>query len=112
MSIHGTANFLSWHRFYLLAYEDTLRNECGYRGYQPYVKLGRLLHDQMEAYKSLLGTTTGRGGRKIRRIHHYSTEVRRVFLATDLTCQAVTQAVFLTTSDAQDDFLQPMAAVA
>ncbi|KAF2036232.1 Di-copper centre-containing protein [Setomelanomma holmii] len=36
MSIHGTANFLAWHRYYLLAYEDTLRNECGYNGYQPY----------------------------------------------------------------------------
>jgi tyrosinase len=35
MTIHGTANFLSWHRYYLLAYEDALRNECGYKGYQP-----------------------------------------------------------------------------
>jgi tyrosinase len=39
MIIHGTANFLAWHRFYLLAYEDTLRDECGYKGYQPYVNL-------------------------------------------------------------------------
>ncbi|KAH7398700.1 hypothetical protein DE146DRAFT_677855 [Phaeosphaeria sp. MPI-PUGE-AT-0046c] len=33
---HGTANFLSWHRYYLLAFENTLRDECGYTGYQPY----------------------------------------------------------------------------
>jgi tyrosinase len=36
MTIHGTANFLSWHRYYLLAYENALRDECGYKGYQPY----------------------------------------------------------------------------
>lgn len=34
---HGTANFLSWHRYYLLAFEDILRDECGLTGYQPYV---------------------------------------------------------------------------
>lgn len=38
LTIHGTANFLSWHRYYLLAFEDALRNECGYKGYQPYVE--------------------------------------------------------------------------
>ncbi|RBQ78445.1 hypothetical protein VDGD_05971 [Verticillium dahliae] len=36
MSIHGTANFLSWHRYFVWAYEKALREECGYRGYQPY----------------------------------------------------------------------------
>ncbi|KAH7095915.1 common central domain of tyrosinase-domain-containing protein [Paraphoma chrysanthemicola] len=29
-------NFLSWHRYYMWAYEQTLRNECGYKGYLPY----------------------------------------------------------------------------
>src|SRR3569833_156141 len=33
--IHGTGNFLSWHRFYLWAMEEALRNECGYSGTQP-----------------------------------------------------------------------------
>jgi tyrosinase len=28
--------FLPWHRYYLWAYENTLREECGYKGYQPY----------------------------------------------------------------------------
>ena len=36
LSIHGTGNFLSWHRYYTYAFEQMLRNECGYKGYQPY----------------------------------------------------------------------------
>ncbi|KAJ4363968.1 hypothetical protein N0V83_009422 [Neocucurbitaria cava] len=36
LSIHGTGNFLSWHRYFTWAYETVLRNECGYKGYQPY----------------------------------------------------------------------------
>lgn len=27
---------MSWHRYYMWTYEQTLRNECGYRGYLPY----------------------------------------------------------------------------
>ncbi|EKD17377.1 FAD binding domain containing protein [Drepanopeziza brunnea f. sp. 'multigermtubi' MB_m1] len=34
-SIHGTGNFLGWHRYYVHTYEQALRRECGYRGYQP-----------------------------------------------------------------------------
>ncbi|KAI8625303.1 Di-copper centre-containing protein [Xylariaceae sp. FL1651] len=36
LSIHGTGNFLTWHRYFVYAYETALRNECGYTGYQPY----------------------------------------------------------------------------
>ncbi|KAF2839090.1 Di-copper centre-containing protein [Patellaria atrata CBS 101060] len=36
MSIHNTANFLSWHRYFTWQYEQALRNECGYTGAQPY----------------------------------------------------------------------------
>jgi tyrosinase len=35
-TIHRTGNFLSWHRYYLHAYEKVLREECGYTGNQPY----------------------------------------------------------------------------
>lgn len=35
LSIHGTGNFLSWHRYYTYAYESALRTECGYNGTQP-----------------------------------------------------------------------------
>jgi tyrosinase len=35
-SVHATANFMHWHRYYIWAYETALRTECGYKGYQPY----------------------------------------------------------------------------
>ncbi|KAK8004739.1 Di-copper centre-containing protein [Apiospora arundinis] len=35
-TVHNTGNFLSWHRYFLHAYETALRNECGYTGYMPY----------------------------------------------------------------------------
>ncbi|KAG9189321.1 tyrosinase [Alternaria panax] len=41
LSIHGTGNFLSWHRYYTFAYENALRVECGYNGAQPYWDWGR-----------------------------------------------------------------------
>lgn len=41
LSIHGTGNFLSWHRYYTFAYENALRVECGYNGTQPYWDWGR-----------------------------------------------------------------------
>lgn len=28
-------NFLTWHRYFVWAYEEALRNECGYKGSQP-----------------------------------------------------------------------------
>ncbi|KAL1651067.1 hypothetical protein SLS61_005584 [Didymella pomorum] len=36
LSIHGTGNFLSWHRYFTWAYEHILQTECGYNGTQPY----------------------------------------------------------------------------
>ncbi|KAF2475506.1 Di-copper centre-containing protein [Lindgomyces ingoldianus] len=35
-TIHSTANFMVWHRYYVWAMEKALRDECGYTGYQPY----------------------------------------------------------------------------
>lgn len=35
-TIHGTGNFLSWHRYFVYGYEKALRDECGYKGTQPY----------------------------------------------------------------------------
>ncbi|KAL8383446.1 hypothetical protein RB595_010578 [Gaeumannomyces hyphopodioides] len=34
--IHFTGNFMPWHRWFLHSYEKALRDECGYKGYQPY----------------------------------------------------------------------------
>ncbi|TPX18286.1 uncharacterized protein E0L32_002795 [Thyridium curvatum] len=43
--IHNTANFLSWHRYYVHAYEKALRDECGYAGFQPYWNWDRYAKD-------------------------------------------------------------------
>ncbi|KAK8016566.1 hypothetical protein PG993_014755 [Apiospora rasikravindrae] len=45
MSIHGTGSFLSWHRYFTWAYEQALRNECGYNGTQPYWNWARWTTD-------------------------------------------------------------------
>ncbi|KAN0099131.1 Di-copper centre-containing protein [Hyaloscypha variabilis] len=45
LSIHGTGNFLSWHRYYTWAFEQTLRYECDYKGYQPYWNWGKSAED-------------------------------------------------------------------
>lgn len=34
--IHYTGHFLAWHRYYVATYERMLRDECGYKGAQPY----------------------------------------------------------------------------
>lgn len=36
LTIHISGLFLSWHRNFIYLYEQALRNECGYDGYQPY----------------------------------------------------------------------------
>lgn len=48
-AIHGTANFLSWHRLFIWVYEQALRNECGYRGYQPYWNWGKYAFDPLNS---------------------------------------------------------------
>ncbi|KAK8064684.1 hypothetical protein PG994_007322 [Apiospora phragmitis] len=45
LSIHGTGNFLSWHRYFTWAYEQALRTECGYNGTQPYWNWARWTTD-------------------------------------------------------------------
>ncbi|KAB5559646.1 hypothetical protein GE09DRAFT_1285613 [Coniochaeta sp. 2T2.1] len=45
LNIHGTGSFLSWHRYYTWAFEQTLRSECGYNGTQPYWDWGRWAAD-------------------------------------------------------------------
>ncbi|KAL3435233.1 hypothetical protein BDV09DRAFT_204205 [Aspergillus tetrazonus] len=45
LRIHTTGNFLTWHRYFTWAYEQALRNECGYTGYQPYWSWGKYVDD-------------------------------------------------------------------
>ncbi|KAL2837830.1 hypothetical protein BJX68DRAFT_272915 [Aspergillus pseudodeflectus] len=47
--IHMTGNFLSWHRYFTWAYEQALRNECGYKGYQPYWAWNKYAHDPLKS---------------------------------------------------------------
>jgi hypothetical protein len=35
LEIHYTGNFLPWHRWFTWSYENALRSECSYKGYQP-----------------------------------------------------------------------------
>lgn len=35
LDAHYTGNFMAWHRWFIYTYEAALRDECGYKGYQP-----------------------------------------------------------------------------
>ncbi|KAK3291590.1 uncharacterized protein B0H64DRAFT_248391 [Chaetomium fimeti] len=59
--IHGTANFLTWHRYMMWLWEQKLRNQCGYTGYLPY---WNWFKHQDDLYKSPVfdGSDTSLGG--------------------------------------------------
>ncbi|CAF9929908.1 MAG: hypothetical protein GOMPHAMPRED_005511 [Gomphillus americanus] len=44
--IHVSAFLLPWHRHYIWLYEQTLRNDCGYKGSLPYWKWEHFADDQ------------------------------------------------------------------
>jgi tyrosinase len=61
LSIHGTGNFLSWHRYFVHGYEKALREECGYKGYQPYWNW--FAHtDDLKKHPVFDGSATSMGG--------------------------------------------------
>ncbi|KAF2743180.1 Di-copper centre-containing protein [Sporormia fimetaria CBS 119925] len=61
ISIHGTGNFLSWHRYFVFGYEKALREECGYMGSQPYWNW--FTHqDNLRASPVFDGSDTSMGG--------------------------------------------------
>lgn len=43
--IHGTGNFLTWHRYFTWTFEQMLRNECGYKGTFPYYNWAHYAED-------------------------------------------------------------------
>ncbi|CAN9439131.1 unnamed protein product [Alternaria alternata] len=60
-TIHGTGNFLSWHRYFVYGYEKALRDECGYNGSQPYWNW--FSHtDDLTKHPVFDGTATSMGG--------------------------------------------------
>jgi len=48
-TIHATASFLTWHRLFTWTFEQALRNECGYKGYQPYWNWGKTAFDPVNS---------------------------------------------------------------
>lgn len=61
IGIHGTGNFLAWHRYFTWAYEQALRNECGYKGYQPYYNWAKWASDPANS-PALDGSDTSMSG--------------------------------------------------
>ncbi|CAI4215531.1 unnamed protein product [Parascedosporium putredinis] len=61
LSIHGTGNFLVWHRYYVWAWENVMRTECGYEGTQPYWDYGRWAEDPLSS-PLFDGSETSLGG--------------------------------------------------
>lgn len=49
LTIHGTANFLSWHRVFTALFETALREECGFNGTQPYWNWGKSALDPINS---------------------------------------------------------------
>ncbi|KAF2737663.1 Di-copper centre-containing protein [Polyplosphaeria fusca] len=69
LSIHGTGNFLTWHRYFTWAYEQALRNECGYKGYQPYYNWAKWA-DNPAASPILDGSATSISGDGAKKAHN------------------------------------------
>ncbi|KAK3376297.1 hypothetical protein B0T24DRAFT_699716 [Lasiosphaeria ovina] len=46
---HGSTFFLPWHRYYLWHYENALRTECNYTGFQPYWNWDRYAKDPVNS---------------------------------------------------------------
>ncbi|KAG9230340.1 hypothetical protein BJ875DRAFT_158608 [Amylocarpus encephaloides] len=65
LKIHGTGSFLSWHRYYTWAYEQALRNECGYNGTQPYWDFGKWQDPENSPIFDGSDTSLGGNGKKV-----------------------------------------------
>jgi tyrosinase len=59
--IHGTGNFLTWHRYFIHLWEETLRNDCGYKGALPYWNWFKY-QDDLAASPLFDGSDTSLGG--------------------------------------------------
>ncbi|KAF2708625.1 Di-copper centre-containing protein [Pleomassaria siparia CBS 279.74] len=62
MTIHYTGTFLAWHRYFTWHYEQALRNECGYTGYQPYWDWAKTAQTGLEKSPILDGSDTSMSG--------------------------------------------------
>lgn len=73
LSIHGTGNFLSWHRYFTWSYEQALITECGYNGTQPYWDWGRWA-TSVESSPIFDGSDTSMSGNG-QKVSHQATSV-------------------------------------
>lgn len=62
LMIHFTGTFLGWHRYFTWEYEQALRNECGYKGTQPYWSWPASAVTGMEASPVWDGSATSMSG--------------------------------------------------
>lgn len=65
MNIHYTGNFMPWHRWFVHTYETALREECGYKGYQPYWEWPRYPAPQKSPIFDGSSTSLGGNGQYI-----------------------------------------------
>ncbi|KAL5113696.1 hypothetical protein ACEQ8H_008425 [Pleosporales sp. CAS-2024a] len=61
-TIHYTGTFLGWHRYFTWSYEQALRNECGYTGYQPYWNWAKTAASTLEKSPLLDGSDFSMSG--------------------------------------------------
>jgi tyrosinase len=61
-TIHYTGTFLGWHRYFTWQYEQSLRKECGYKGYQPYWNWAKTAESGLENSPILDGSDTSMSG--------------------------------------------------
>lgn len=66
LRIHYTGTFLGWHRYFLWEYEQALRNECGYRGTQPYWNWGITAVTGLELSPVWDGSATSMSGNGVK----------------------------------------------
>ncbi|KAG8163657.1 hypothetical protein KVR01_006954 [Diaporthe batatas] len=61
-TIHQTANFLGWHRWFIWEHEQALRNECGYEGTLPYWDWARTAEEGLANSPLFDGSATSLSG--------------------------------------------------
>lgn len=62
LTIHYTASFLSWHRYYIYAFENALRQECGFTGDLPYWDWSETARTGLQHSKLFDGSGTSLSG--------------------------------------------------
>lgn len=80
LMIHGTANFLGWHRWFIWELEQSLRTECGYQGGIPYWDWTRTAQEGFHHSEMFDGSATSLSGNGVP-LNYSSTDV--IVLSSD-----------------------------